>query len=284
MSQEAPGKKDWSASQYLKFNNERTRAVYDLVLQLTPHVSSSTPRIYDLGCGPGNSTKVLIDAFPDAKITGMDSSPDMLKKATEGFEGKEGVEFVKGDLGTFTVDEEADLIFSNAVFHWLRSPQRIPTLVRLFESLKSASVIAIQVPDNYHEPSHRLMRETAAMASQPWSEYFANTTIGSLSDTSRPDLDPIEPPSEWYNALVNHASSVNIWRTNYQHVLKDAEAIVEWVKSTGLQPYLHRIDDEGAKAEFLKEYERKLKDAYLELADGKVLLGYPRLFVVAARK
>jgi trans-aconitate 2-methyltransferase len=59
---------------------------------------------------------------------------------------------------------------------------------------------------------------------------------------------------------------------------------VEWVKSTGLQPYLHRIGDETAKTAFLTEYEKKLKHAYPELADGKVLLGYPRLFVVAVRK
>jgi trans-aconitate 2-methyltransferase len=200
-------KKDWSATQYLKFNNERTRAVYDLVSQITPHITSPTPRIYDLGCGPGNSTKVLKDAFPNAKITGMDSSPDMLEKATAEFEGKQGVEFVNGDLGTFEV-EGADLVFSNAVFHWIRCPERIPTLVRLFENLQPGGAVAIQVPDNYHEPSHRLMRETASMPSQPWSAYFANTRIGDLEDKERPDLDPIEPPSAWYNALIPHASNV----------------------------------------------------------------------------
>jgi trans-aconitate 2-methyltransferase len=210
-------KKDWSATQYLKFNNERTRAVYDLVSQITPHITSPTPRIYDLGCGPGNSTKVLKDAFPDAQITGMDSSPDMLEKATAEFEGKQGVEFVSGDLGTFEV-EGADLVFSNAVFHWLRSPARIPTLVRLFEGLKTGGVVAIQVPDNYNEHSHRLMRETASMKSQPWSKYFANTRIGDLGDKERPDLDPIEPPSAWYDALVPHASSVRILPSS--HLLK----------------------------------------------------------------
>jgi trans-aconitate 2-methyltransferase len=77
---------------------------------------------------------------------------------------------------------------------------------------------------------------------------------------------------------------VNIWRTTYQHVLKDAGAIVEWVKGTGLQPYLHRITSSSAKEAFLSEYEKKLKDAYPELSDGSVLLAYPRLFVVAVRK
>jgi trans-aconitate 2-methyltransferase len=284
MSTSRPPKKDWSATQYLKFNNERTRAVYDLVSQIQTHITSPNPRIYDLGCGPGNSTKVLLDAFPSARITGMDSSPDMLEKANTAFSDQEAVDFTAGDLATFKVDGETKLLFSNAVFHWLRSSERIPTLVRLFESLPKGSVLAIQVPDNYHESSHRLMRDTASQSSKPWSTSFSSTRIGDLSDTTRPDLDPIEPPSAFYNALLPHAGHVNIWRTNYMHVLKDAGAIVEWVKGTGLQPYLNRIEGEEAKKAFLSEYERGLKEEYPELEDGKVLLGYPRLFVVAVRK
>jgi trans-aconitate 2-methyltransferase len=282
-SSSQPPKKDWSATQYLKFNNERTRPVYDLVSQIQPHVTTPSPRIYDLGCGPGNSTKVLLDAFPSARITGMDSSADMLEKANTEFSNSDAVDFVTGDLATFKVDDGADIVFSNAVFHWLRSQERIPTLTRFFASLKKGSVLAIQVPDNYHEPSHRLMRDTASQPSKPWSSSFSGTKIGVVSDTTRPDLDPIEPPSAFYNALVEHASLVNVWRTKYMHVLKDAGAIVEWVKGTGLQPYLNRIEGEEAKRAFLEEYDMGLKEEYPELVDGKVLLGYPRLFVVAVR-
>jgi trans-aconitate 2-methyltransferase len=282
--QEKKNKKDWSAAQYLKFGNERTRPVYDLVSQVIPHMpTTSSPRIYDLGCGPGNSTKVLCDAFPGSRVTGMDSSPDMLRRANTEFSGTSNVDFVSGDVSNFSVDPDTNLIFSNAVFHWLRCPARIPALVRLFESLAPGGILAIQVPDNYHERSHTLMRTTASLPSQPWSASFSDTNIGDINDASRPDLDPIEPPADFYNALLPHAQSVNIWRTKYHHVLKDAGAIVEWVKGTGLQPYLNKIGDEDAKAAFLKEYERGLKEAYPELRDGKVLLGYPRLFVVAVR-
>jgi len=128
------------------------------------------------------------------------------------------------------------------------------------------------------------MRIVASLPSRSWSSYFADTRIGDLSDKSRPDLDPIEPPSSFYNALSLRASSVNIWTTKYEHVLKDAGAIVEWVKGTGLQPYLNRIEDEGVKREFVGEYERRLAEAYPALGDGRVMLGYPRLFVVAVRK
>lgn len=283
MSSQVPSdmQKDWSADQYLKFNTQRTRPVHDLISQIAPHITASNPRIYDLGCGPGNSTQALQDAFPNAKITGMDSSPDMLENARVAVPN---VEFVQGDLAAFEPDETPDLLFSNAVFHWLRRPTRIPTLLRLFQSLKPGGVIAIQVPDNYKEPSHEAMRVAAKMPSTPWSDSFSRYKIGNIEDGDRPDLDSIEPPSEFYNALSPHAAHVDIWRTTYSHVLADEKAIVEWVKGTGLQPFLNLIDDEHAKERFIAAYERLLKERYPKLADEKVLLAYPRLFVLAVRK
>lgn len=279
----APAKKDWNATLYLKFGNERTRPVYDAVNQITQHITTPSPRIYDLGCGPGNSTKVLLDAFPGANITGMDSSPDMISKARAALPD---VEFELGDLATFAPKEgeRVDLLFSNAVFHWLRSPTRIETLTRLFKTLKPGGVIAIQVPDNYDELSHSLMRDVAKREDAPWAPYFEDTQIGNLEDKGRPDLDPIEQPQEFYNKLAPYAERVDIWRTKYGHVLKDAHAIAEWVKGTGLQPYLQRMEDGKVKQEYLDEYEERLKEAYPQLVDGKVLLGYPRLFVLAVRK
>jgi trans-aconitate 2-methyltransferase len=273
--------KDWSANQYLKFNTQRTRPVHDLIAQIKPHITGPSPRIYDLGCGPGNSTSALLTAFPDAKITGMDSSPDMLKKASATLPD---VEFIQEDLATFRPSDQPDLLFSNAVFHWLRSPTRIPTLVRLFKTLKPGGVLAIQVPDNYFEPSHASMRDAAAMQSQPWSRYFAETQEGKANYDNRPELDRIESPMEIYDALMPHASDVDVWKTKYNHVLDDAKAIVEWVKGTGLQPFLNLIEEEEAKKAYLANYEQRLKEKYVKLVDGKVMLGYPRLFVIAVRR
>jgi trans-aconitate 2-methyltransferase len=279
----APSNKDWNATLYLKFGNERTRPVHDAVNQITQYITTPNPRIYDLGCGPGNSTTVLLDAFPGATVTGMDSSHDMISKARAALPD---VQFELGDLATFAPKEErkVDLLFSNAVFHWLRSPTRIETLKRLFKTLKPGGVLAIQVPDNYDEPSHSLMRDVAKRKDAPWAQYFKDTRIGDLGDKSRPDLDPIESSHEFYNALAPHAQKVDIWRTTYGHILKDAPAISEWVKGTGLQPYLQRMEDESVKKQYLQEYQERLNEAYPQLVDGKVLLGYPRLFVLAIRK
>lgn len=283
----AASKKDWSAAQYLKFSGERTRAVRDLVAQLP----EPTPRrILDLGCGPGNSTAVLAARYPDASITGMDSSPDMLAQARALLPN---VEFVQGDLRTFAPETTAggagsggagapvDLLFSNAVFQWLRSEERIPTILRLMdEFLPSGGVLALQVPDNYDEPSHKAMRETALLDG-PWAAYFQ-----AQSAQQRPDLDPIEAPDVWYNALVPHCATVTMWHVVYQHVLPGPGSIVEWVKGTGLMPFLHVLPDGsgGVRDEYLAAYEKRLGEVYPRLADGKVMLRYPRLFIVATKK
>ncbi|KAF1937427.1 hypothetical protein EJ02DRAFT_458741 [Clathrospora elynae] len=307
---------DWSPARYLKFSSERTRAVRDLVSQIQPLLSNSSkqpnqPRIYDLGCGPGNSTRILATTFPGAIITGVDTSASMLAQARVEFADQEahhhrqgGVDFIQADISTFTIplpippknpdpDQEPEqdedqppttLIFSNAAFHWLRTPTRLPTATRLFTSLPKKSVLALQVPDNYTQPTHTLMRTTALLPSRAWSASFVTARIGDVTCAQRPDLDPIEPVAQWYEALAPHATSVDMWRTSYQHVLADVGAIVEWVKGTGLQPYLARIEGEEAKAAFLDEYQTRLQGAYPQMSDGKVLLTYPRLFVVAVRK
>ena len=285
-------KPDWSAAQYLKFGNERTRPVYDLVTQITSLITNKNPRIYDLGCGPGNSTAVLADAFPGARITGMDSSPDMLRKAKASFEDRgEDAQFVQGDLEAFEVEEgegSVDLLFSNAVLHWLRSSSRIPTVKRLLGSLKSGGVFALQVPDNYFERTHKSMRDVASLQDKPWSSSFSAAGVGDLSNPHRPDLDPIETPEIWYKELIEQCEKVDIWRTEYVHPLKDHRGIVEWVKSTGLKPFLDTIQDGSAQEAFLTEYERVLAEKYESVDVGggqrRVLLGYPRLFVVAVKK
>ncbi|KAF2498708.1 S-adenosyl-L-methionine-dependent methyltransferase [Lophium mytilinum] len=261
----SPQKKDWSATQYLKFGDQRTRAVRDL-LSAVPLTSPS--RIVDLGCGPGNSTEVLLARYPNATITGMDSSDDMLAKAGAALPN---IDFVKGDLTTYEPTAGTDLLFSNAVFQWLPGPARIPTLARLIKTLPSGGVIAIQVPDNFHERSHRLMRETAADG--PWAPILSKLN---------PERDPIAAPATFYDALKPLCASVDIWHTHYQHVLEGPQAIVEWVKGTGLRPFVDPLD-EGMREGFLKAYLERIAEAYPRLGDGKVMLTYPRLFLVAVK-
>src|SRR5690349_17083690 len=118
---------DWSSTQYLKFADERTRAARDLLAQVPLRAARL---VYDLGCGPGNSTELLIERYPEARIVGVDSSPDMMAKARQSCPQ---AHFIAGDLATWQPPEEADLLFANAVFQWV--PGHLRVLRRLTATL-----------------------------------------------------------------------------------------------------------------------------------------------------
>ncbi|KAE8349057.1 S-adenosyl-L-methionine-dependent methyltransferase [Aspergillus coremiiformis] len=263
-SSRAMSYKDWSATQYLKFEDERTMPARDLLARVP---LQAPKRVVDLGCGPGNSTAVLATCYPDTHLVGMDSSPDMIQKAKAALPD---LEFSVEDLRSYSPPSSVDLFFSNAVLQWLTKEERISIVKGLMETQPSGGVFAFQVPDNLMEPSHVLMREVAA--SGPWAAILRNV-----------DRDTFQSAQEIYDQLKPLSSEVNIFRTEYYHSLEDHRAIVEWVKGTGLRPYVDPLLPQDKKA-FLEEYLKRLESAYPKLIDGRVLLRYPRLFVVAAKK
>ncbi|KAF7595256.1 hypothetical protein BBP40_006756 [Aspergillus hancockii] len=256
--------KDWSAAQYLKFENERTMPARDLLARVP---LQAPKKIVDLGCGPGNSTAVLANRYPGAYLVGIDSSPDMIQNAKTALPD---IEFSVEDLKSYSPPPSVDLFYSNAVLQWLSKEDRITIVKDLMKTQPSGGVFAFQVPDNLTEPSHVLMREVAA--SGPWA--------ATLSDTGR---DVFQTPQEIYDQLKLLSSEINVFRTEYYHSLEDHMAVVEWVKGTGLRPYIDPLEPQDREA-FLDEYLKRLEVAYPKSIDGRVLLRYPRLFVVAVKK
>jgi trans-aconitate 2-methyltransferase len=248
---------DWSARQYLKFEDERTRPPRDLLAQVP---LTQARRVVDLGCGPGNSTELLIERFPGAEVIGVDSSPDMLRQARERLPR---CTFVEGDLSTWQPEPDTELLFGNAVFHWV--PDHPKVLARLLPSLPPGGVLAVQMPDNTREPALMLMEKVAA-------------TFGQAS-VARNDLPR---PEHYYDLLRPLCRHIDIWHTHYYHIIENHAGVVEWFKGSGMRPFLAPLD--AAKREaFLARYTDEIGQAYPSLADGKVMLKFPRLFIVAAR-
>ena len=254
----------WSAGQYVKFEDERTRPARDLLAQVP---LASVERAIDLGCGPGNSTELIVERYGATNVSGLDSDDNMLEAARKRMPG---TVFAKADLASWRPEGPVDLLFADAVFQWL--PNHLDILDQLMDSLKPGGVLAVQMPDNLNEASHLMMEETGK--SGPWSETFAKKSVR---------RNPLPAPSVYYNRLIGKSARVDIWHTNYNHALENAAAIVEWVKGTGLRPYLDHAGAEHRDA-FTAEYLKHIEKAYPPLADGKVLLRFPRLFMIAVKK
>src|SRR5712691_3221065 len=156
---------DWSARQYLKFEDERTRPPRELLAHVPLRQAR---RVVDLGCGPGNSTELLVERFPDAEVIGLDSSPDMLRQARGRLPG---CAFAQAELTTWSPHERTDLLFANAVMQWV--PDHTAVLRRLVQALPAGGVLAVQMPDNTGEPALMLMTEVAAVG--PWAATMAGT-------------------------------------------------------------------------------------------------------------
>ena len=251
----------WDETQYGKFLDARTRPARELLARVP---LSAAGRVIDLGCGPGNSTELLVERWPAARVTGIDSSPEMLRGARERLPE---VEWVQADVRDYRPERPVDLVFANAVLHWVPDHERF--FPSLLEQLEPGGVLAIQMPCNHDEPSHRWMRELPG----PWASRLEGFVPKS----------PVHPPEFYYDLLAPRASALDIWQTRYEQVMADAAAIVEWVKGTGLRPFLEHLSADQ-RDPYLRAYGDQIDRAYPPRADGKRLFPFPRLFLVAIRR
>jgi len=251
----------WNPAQYLKFTDERTQPCRDLVARIAV---AQPRRIVDLGCGPGNSTAVLAERWPDARITGVDHSADMIRAAREKYPK---VAWQQVDLADWTASEPVDLVFSNAALQWVGDHARL--IPHLFEQVAPAGALAWQVPCNMDAPAHQIMRDLTA--SFEWRGHFAETVREWH----------VHEPAFYYDLLAPHAARLDLWRTEYLHVMESPAAIVEWYKGTGLRPFLDRLTSPADQERFLGDYLHEIERAYPRQPDGRVLFPFHRQFVIA---
>ncbi|MFL9667588.1 trans-aconitate 2-methyltransferase [Variovorax sp. AB1(2024)] len=257
---------DWNPALYRRYEDERTRPAQELLARVP---LTEAARVVDLGCGPGNFTELLVHRFPKAQVTGTDNSEAMLASARERLPQ---ARFELSDIATWaprSPEEAPDLIYANASLQWVPDHEKL--IPRLFDALAPGGVLAVQMPDNRQEPTHRLMRAVAAEA--PWAEPIGD------ADRLRTRLLDL---AGYYDLLAPRAVHVDVWHTIYQHRMADAASIVEWVRGTGLKPFVDRLEP-ALQASYLAEYERRVNEAYPPRTDGKRLLAFPRMFFVAQK-
>jgi len=255
----------WDPNLYLRYANERTRPAADLIAQIRLEAPA---RIVDLGCGPGNSTEQLRRRWPQASIAGIDNSPEMLAQAKA---NHPDWDWLLCDIESWRPEHEVDLIFSNAAFHW------VPGHATLFRSLignvAPGGALAAQMPNNFHSAAHTVMQDVALNGDPRWSKSLANAA----------ETFTVQPPAFYYDVLRKHASRVDIWETEYQHVMDGPKAIFDWIHSTGMRPYLDHLPDDEQRQLFEEMCLEGFQEAYPPNDQGKVLFPFRRMFIIAYR-
>jgi trans-aconitate 2-methyltransferase len=254
---------DWNPTAYMSYSRERAQPIIDFVA----HLQQLAPKnIVDLGCGPGTSTGILRQAFPQARILGIDSSPAMISKAKAVLPG---VTFLENNAAAWRPGPETDLVFSNALFQWV--PDHHQVIREILQAMRRGATLAIQMPDNLGEPSHRLMAEVASRT--PWQEKLGDATKA---------RSPLLSPSAYHDLLSPLCSKLEIWRTTYHHRLAGHQGVTDMLSTTGLKPYLDPLSREE-RADYLTAYKAAIAPYYPPLNDGSVLYPFPRLFLKAIR-
>ena len=251
----------WDPIRYMRFERERGLPLRDLLHRIT-----ITPKTaVDLGCGPGNSTRQLRRAFPKAQLLGIDSDPAMLRQAIE---GNVDATWQEGDIADFNLAQPVDVVVANASLHWIKRHEVV--VPKWMEMLTPGGQLAVQMPTHEESIVHRIMREVAAEG--PWAE-----TLQALEP-----LFEIHEPAFYYDLLAPTSADVELWTSNYTHVLDDAAAIIEWISGSGLRPYLQALDGEQRGA-YLSEFARRVTEAYPPHENGRVLFPFKRIFFIATR-
>jgi trans-aconitate 2-methyltransferase len=253
----------WDVNLYLKFGDERTQPAIDLVSRV--HLERPA-RIIDVGCGPGNSTAILRQRWPGAAVAGLDSSPEMIAAARL---SDPEHEWVLADAASWQGDAPYDLVFSNAALQWVADHDRL--IPRLFAQVAPGGALAFQIPARAFSLTHQLLLEVAD--DPAWSPRM---------DVARQGFT-LERPAFYYDLLSGMASKLDIWETEYCHVMPDHDAIVDWVRGTAARPFLDALEKDELRQRFMALFAERVARAFVPQRDGKVLFPFRRLFAVAYR-
>jgi trans-aconitate 2-methyltransferase len=256
--------KDWDPELYLKFGNERTQPSIDLVNRI--HLHKQPQNILDIGCGPGNSGQVLVSRWPNAKLLGIDSSEAMIAKARKDYPRQE---WIVADALKFTSPIKFDVVFSNATIQWITDHENL--LKGFNELLSDKGVLAFQVPMFCDMPVKQAIEKAAGKSR--WKSKLENCGKVFTFHNYR-----------FYYDLLSPFGPLEMWEMYYLHVLESHEAIIEWVKSAGMKPYLDSLSESGEKANFEKEVLNEVRRIYPAQTDGRVIFPFKRLFVIGYKE
>lgn len=252
-------KKDWNPELYLKFRNERTQPSIDLVSRISIESPGS---IIDIGCGPGNSTQVLLERWPGCSITGLDNSPSMIEKAKNDYPSQH---WILSGIMDYDSPVKYDIVFSNATIQWI--PEHKMLIDSMWKIVSDNGALAVQVPLYQMMPVCGAI-ERAVSGRWPQLE-------------SVMDIFTFHEPGYYYDVLSYLSDKIEVWVTDYFHIMDSHKSILEMMRSTGMKPYLDRLESDNDRQEFESAALRNIMEAYPVQENRSVIFPFKRLFFIA---
>jgi trans-aconitate 2-methyltransferase len=256
--------KDWNPDKYLLFKNERTQPAIDLVEKIN---LNNPKNVIDIGCGPGNSTQILVNKWPNCNVVGLDSSKSMIEKAKNDYPNQT---WIHGKAENIPDDERYSLVFSNASLQWMDEHEML--IPRLWNVVDDNGVFAAQIPNFENMPVNFAINDV--LKKKKWNNCIRNNIWNKQ----------LRKLNYYYEILSKYTDEITLWETHYYHIMESTKGIIDFVHSTALRPYLEQVETENEKQEFLNEVIDGCKKHYKKQSNNKVLFPFQRMFIIAYKK
>jgi trans-aconitate 2-methyltransferase len=250
----------WDPKRYEQFKEQRYAPFEDLarLIRVRPGL-----RVIDIGCGTGELTARLAGLLPESDVLGIDSSPEMLARASA--LARPGLRFEERQAEE--VAGEWDLVFSHAVFQWVEDHRSL--VPRLLALVRPGGQLAVQIPSNFSHPTHLLIEEVASV--EPFRAALGGWTR----------VWPVLSIEEYAELLfASGATEISVFEKIYPHVLDGADALTDWMSGTALVPYFERLPQELHEP-FMKRYRARLRERFPQ---QPVFFGFRRTLFAATRR
>ncbi len=258
----------WDANDYAKQSANQQKWARELISKLN---LQGDEHILDIGCGDGKVTAEIASHLPDGSVLGIDYSLDMIKLAQKEFPPAivKNISFEQKDARTFSFTSQFDVVFSNAVLHWVTDHR--PVLKNIYDCLKPGGRILLQMGGEGNAAEiisvlHDMKQE------DKWKSYFMNFDF----------------PYGFHGD-----KEYQTWLAEAGFVIKRAELIPKimthpdkaglegWIRTTWL-PYTQRIPESDREAFISELADRYISKQPLD-SDGIIKINMMRLEVEAEK-
>lgn len=249
---------DWNPGAYARFHDLRLRPGLDL---LNAVGQMGAGDVIDLGCGNGALGEALSARAAGREVIGVDTSPAMLAKARQ---SKGYTTLQQADIRDWHPRSAPGLIFSNAALHWVGEHEQL--LPRLARTLAKGGTLAIQMPHQNKQPSHRVW---LSLAEELYPERVEKMGTPGV-------MAPVK-----YDELLAPMGQFRLWETEYFQRLSaesGSHPVRRFTESTYARPILEALDAKE-KDDIISRYEEVMHAAYPVRKDGTVLFPFRRMFM-----